>query len=129
MNQITIHPQPLLGMYSVHFNPFEDNRGSLFKYFTPHHFTEIDEAIVWRQVIIQNTEKANTIRGIHAQKPPFVESKLLVPLSGKMFWVCVDLRKKLCDIWPKQQYDFGCRASNWIICGTWFCPRLLFDDG
>ncbi len=93
MSQISIHNKSLLGLHEIHFTPFEDHRGSLFKYFTPEHFKSIDPAISWRQVIIQRTEKKNTIRGIHAQKPPFVESKLLVPLSGKMFWVCVDLRE------------------------------------
>ena len=92
MNQITIEEKRLKGLYAVQFNPFQDNRGSLFKYFTPQHFAEIESEIVWRQVIIQRTETKGTIRGIHAQKPPFVESKLLVPLAGQMFWVCVDLR-------------------------------------
>ena len=93
MSQITIHKKQLDGLFDVDFTAFEDNRGSLFKYFTPDHFQSIESEIQWRQVIIQRTEKRNTIRGIHAQKPPFVESKLLVPLSGTMFWVCVDLRK------------------------------------
>lgn len=92
MSQISIEGKRLHGLYDVHFTPFEDDRGSLFKYFTPHHFAEIDTEIIWRQVIIQRTEVKGTIRGIHAQKPPHVESKLLVPLSGRMFWVCVDLR-------------------------------------
>ena len=67
----------LEGLYEVRFDPFRDNRGSLFKYFTPQHFAEIEADIVWRQVIIQRTETKGTIRGIHAQKPPFVESKCL----------------------------------------------------
>ena len=92
MSQIAIERNGLKGLFQVRFNPFRDNRGSLFKYFTPQHFAEIESDIVWRQVIIQRTETKGTIRGIHAQKPPFIESKLLVPLSGQMFWVCVDLR-------------------------------------
>ena len=94
MKQIEIHPiQDTNGMYTVEFNGFFDDRGHLFKYFTPQLFEPIRKDIVWRQVIIQQTEKRNTIRGIHAQAHPFVESKLLVALRGKMFWACVDLRK------------------------------------
>lgn len=92
--QIETHPiEDTNGMFSVTFNGFFDNRGYLFKYFTPQLFEPIRKDLVWRQVIIQQTEKRNTIRGIHAQAHPFVESKLLVALRGKMFWVCVDLRK------------------------------------
>ena len=94
MKQIETHPiEDTNGMFAVTFNGFFDNRGYLFKYFTPQLFEPIRKDLVWRQVIIQQTEKRNTIRGIHAQAHPFVESKLLVALRGKMFWVCVDLRK------------------------------------
>lgn len=94
MKQIDIVPiENMKGMYTINFTAFRDDRGYLFKYFTPQHFSSIREDIVWKQVIIQQTATKNTIRGIHAQAHPFVESKLLVPLRGKMFWVCVDLRK------------------------------------
>ena len=94
MKQIEVQSfEEVSGMFTIHFSPFCDDRGYLFKYFTPQHFSAIREDIVWRQVIVQQTAQKNTIRGIHAQAHPFVESKLLVPLKGKMFWVCVDLRK------------------------------------
>ena len=93
MSQIEVHAKRLEGLFDIQFEPFVDHRGSLFKYFTPQHFSEISDDIVWRQVIIQRTEQRHTLRGIHAQRHPFVESKLLVPLKGEMFWVCVDVRK------------------------------------
>lgn len=93
MSQIDISKRKLDGLFTVDFSAFRDNRGFLFKYFTPQHFSCIRDDISWRQVIIQQTKHKNTIRGIHAQAHPYVESKLLVPLKGKMFWVCVDLRK------------------------------------
>ena len=74
MSQIDISKRKLDGLFTVDFSAFRDNRGFLFKYFTPQHFSCIRDDISWRQVIIQQTKHKNTIQ-------------------GKMFWVCVDLRK------------------------------------
>jgi dTDP-4-dehydrorhamnose 3,5-epimerase len=93
MSKIDIHPRRIPGLFDVEFTPFQDNRGELFKFYEPKQFKPIRENLEWRQVIISKTEKAGTLRGVHAQVPPFVECKLLVPLTGKMFWVAVDLRR------------------------------------
>ena len=39
------------------------------------------------------TNEAGTIRGMHFQKPPFSEIKLIRCIAGKVFDVIVDLRK------------------------------------
>ena len=93
MTKIDVKPRRIPGLFDVSFTPFVDNRGHLFKYYEPNQFSAIRKGIEWRQVIIQRTNEEHVLRGVHAQVPPFVESKLLVPLSGRIFWVAVDLRK------------------------------------
>ena len=39
------------------------------------------------------SQKKGTLRGMHYQLPPFSEDKLVMCLSGKIYDVCLDLRK------------------------------------
>ena len=45
------------------------------------------------QINISKTKKIGTIRGLHYQKEPFLEAKLITCLKGKVWDVAVDMRK------------------------------------
>lgn len=83
----------LPGLYDVRFNPTVDHRGFLAKPYDelPFHKAGID--VVWRQILMQRTERRNTLKGLHIQTEPFTEAKLITPIEGRVLWVSVDLRK------------------------------------
>ena len=82
----------LPGLFDVVTPRLADHRGFLFK---PYEITDFRDAgieIAWEQVIHSHTSKANTVRGLYVQPPPFTEGKLVACLRGEMWWVVVDLR-------------------------------------
>lgn len=80
--------------YIIELEPRIDDRG----YFTRVFAKEIlrREQIKFDIVHINRSlsKQKGTIRGIHLQKKPYQEDKIIQCLNGKIFDVCVDLRKK-----------------------------------
>ena len=82
----------LPGLFDVVVPRLADHRGFLFKPYEASGFREAGFAPVWEQVIHSHTERANTVRGLYVQPPPFTEGKLVACMRGEMWWVVVDLR-------------------------------------
>jgi dTDP-4-dehydrorhamnose 3,5-epimerase len=69
---------------------FEDNRGGISKLFNSlNDLTYLENP---QQLLISRTTFKNTVRGLHFQKPPFLEKKLIYPISGKAIWLSLDVR-------------------------------------
>ena len=71
---------------------FEDERGFFYESYNKN---DLDKII--NIVFVQDNEsKSNkgVIRGLHFQKPPFEQTKLVRCVSGKILDIVVDLRKK-----------------------------------
>lgn len=83
----------LAGSFIVDIFPVEDERGWFVRTFCKNEFAEIGHTKEWVQMNHSFTYGAGTIRGMHFQKPPFSEIKLIRCISGKIFDVVVDLRK------------------------------------
>lgn len=76
---------------------FEDNRGYFFESFRQDLFEEfINKKINFVQ---ENESKSHygVLRGLHFQKPPFSQAKLVRVIHGSVIDVAVDLRKKSPD--------------------------------
>jgi len=71
---------------------FEDARGYFFESFSQHEFDEKVRAIRFVQ---DNESKSGygVVRGLHFQKPPFTQSKLVRVIEGSVLDVAVDIRK------------------------------------
>ena len=82
----------LEGLVVITPTVFKDNRG---------YFYESYNQQVWAQAgitvtFVQDNESfsmQNTLRGLHFQKPPFAQAKLVRVLEGAVWDVAVDLRK------------------------------------
>lgn len=88
-----IHPLPLSGAAVVDTTPYRDNRGSFARFFCAN---ELAELVGERRIININhsrTAKPGAVRGMHFQRPPKAEMKLIRCLKGKVWDVAVDLRK------------------------------------
>lgn len=82
---------PLKDLQLVEFQPLGDLRGNLTRFFCAQELSSI-----WPFSIVQinHTQTANrgTVRGMHFQRPPYAERKLVTCLRGEVWDVAVDLR-------------------------------------
>ena len=71
---------------------FEDARGYFFESFSQREFNEKVRPITFVQ---DNESKSSygVVRGLHYQKPPFTQSKLVRCVRGRVLDVAVDIRK------------------------------------
>lgn len=92
-DRFTITATPLDGLVTLSRHPRCDDRGELERL-----FCEQDLAGVLppgRRIIQANrtlTRTAGTVRGMHYQKPPHAEVKIVSCLRGRVFDVAIDLR-------------------------------------
>ncbi len=92
MGKLTIEHSYLNGAAIITAEPHEDERGTFNRCYCAEELTEL---MGERQIIAVNHSKSNhvgTIRGIHYQRPPYAEVKMVRCLKGKVFDVMVDLR-------------------------------------
>jgi dTDP-4-dehydrorhamnose 3,5-epimerase len=86
-------PTPLKGSYIVDVNPFSDERGWFARFYCKNEFREIGHEKEWVQLNHSVSYHKGTTRGMHFQKPPFSEIKMVKCIAGKVFDVIIDLRK------------------------------------
>lgn len=83
---------PIEGLIEIYPKVFEDNRGYFFESYKENALVELGIAENWVQEN-QSYSKTGTVRGLHFQKRPFAQAKLVRVLKGKVLDVVVDLRK------------------------------------
>lgn len=71
---------------------FEDSRGYFFESYSKKIFDELVGAVDFVQDN-QSKSSRGVIRGLHFQRPPFTQAKLVRCVSGTVLDVAVDLRK------------------------------------
>jgi dTDP-4-dehydrorhamnose 3,5-epimerase len=92
MARFEIHPTPLAGLLSIQRQRLGDARGHLSRLFCADELA----AAGWQRPIAQInhtfTAARGTVRGLHYQRPPLAEMKLVSCLAGEVWDVAVDLR-------------------------------------
>ncbi|NGQ89455.1 dTDP-4-dehydrorhamnose 3,5-epimerase [Rhodobacter sp. HX-7-19] len=83
---------PLAGAYRVELEPRGDARGFFARLFCAEEFAARGLATGWVQCNTSFTAAQGTVRGLHFQRPPMAETKLLRCIRGAIFDVIVDLR-------------------------------------
>jgi dTDP-4-dehydrorhamnose 3,5-epimerase len=82
----------LQGAYIIDIEPRRDARGFFARAFCQHEFAEHALQPVTAQINIASNLIKGTLRGMHFQYPPAVESKLVRGTRGAILDVIVDLR-------------------------------------
>lgn len=80
------------GLVIIEPRLFKDDRGYFFESFNQKEFEEK----VCKTTFVQDNESRSTygvIRGLHFQKPPYAQSKLVRVVKGSVLDVAVDIRK------------------------------------
>lgn len=91
---MTIDTCAIEGLLIIQPRIFEDERGYFFESFNERKFQETTNLDT---NFIQDNESFSTygtLRGLHFQKPPFAQSKLVRVISGSVLDVVVDIRSE-----------------------------------
>lgn len=80
------------GVFILEPRVFRDDRGYLFEAFSQKEFVE---KVCCTTFVQDNQSKSSygVVRGLHFQKPPFCQSKLVRVIKGAVLDVAVDIRK------------------------------------
>ena len=95
---------------------FEDGRGFFFESFNQKKFAELT-GLDLRFVQDNHSKSAKgVLRGLHFQKPPFAQGKLLRVVAGKIFDVAVDIRKDspTFGVWTSAYLSAENKKQFWI---------------
>ena len=88
---------PIEGVLIIEPRVFEDSRGYFFESFSQREFDEKVAPILGHTVtFVQDNESKSSygvMRGLHFQRPPFTQSKLVRCVKGAVLDVAVDIRK------------------------------------
>jgi dTDP-4-dehydrorhamnose 3,5-epimerase len=83
---------PLSGAYLIDIKRIEDERGFFARGFCQNEFTEHGLNPAVAQVNVAFNHRRGTVRGMHFQRAPWAEAKLVRCTRGAIFDVIVDLR-------------------------------------
>lgn len=86
-------PTAIAGVFVVDTKSFQDSRGAFTRLFCER---ELADAVGGRHIDQINHSRTATIgavRGLHFQRPPHAETKMVRCLKGRVWDVAVDLRK------------------------------------
>jgi dTDP-4-dehydrorhamnose 3,5-epimerase len=83
---------PLSGLFVVERLRRGDDRGFFSRFFCAESFAAVGWHVPVAQINHSFTRQAGSLRGMHFQRPPAAEMKLVSCLRGEVFDVAVDLR-------------------------------------
>lgn len=101
----------LKGAYIIELEFKEDERGFFERIFCKDEMAKVGIDFSLVQVSHSLTNKKGTMRGMHFQKPPKEEDRIVQCIAGKIYDVIVDLRK------------------DSLTFGKWFAEELSEDNG
>ena len=104
-------PTPLSGAYLIHLDPRFDARGLFARAFCAQEFAAQRLETSFVQANISSNTRAGTVRGLHFQRAPHAEVKLVRCVKGVLYDVIVDLRE---------------RSDTYL---RWFGAELSEDNG
>ena len=92
MGGLSVHATPLAGLAEIGGRRVRDERGQFARLFCEQDLAAIRPGLHFTQINLSETHRRGSIRGMHYQKPPAAEAKLIRCLRGRVFDVAVDLR-------------------------------------
>jgi dTDP-4-dehydrorhamnose 3,5-epimerase len=98
---------PILDLFVIQLDVFEDERGFFARSFCKNEFKKIGFEKEFVQINHSFNRNKGTIRGMHFQRPPHTETKLIRCIEGSVYDVVVDLRKSS----PTYLNHFGVELS------------------
>ena len=85
-------PGTIDGLWVIDLEPIVDHRGFFARSWCRKEFADHGMEAEWEQSNLQFSPAAGTMRGLHFQRPPHEEAKLVRCTKGRAFDAAVDLR-------------------------------------
>jgi len=92
VKRFVVEDTPLAGLKRIQRRLLGDARGTLARLFCPDELAGAGWPGPVAQVNHTHTAERGTVRGLHFQRPPHAEAKLVSCLAGEVWDVAVDLR-------------------------------------
>lgn len=105
----------------------QDMRGSFARLFSPIEFRDVLRDRAVQQINLSRTYAVGAIRGLHYQRFPYAELKIVRCIKGRVFDVAVDLRREspsflrwaACELTPESNLSFivpeGCAHGFQVL--------------
>ena len=121
---------PLAGAWLVTPQPAADERGAFARLFCAEIFAERGLASRLDQISYSYNRTRGTLRGLHLQRPPHAEAKLIRVTAGAIFDVIVDLRagSPTYGRWHAVELTAATRAQLYVPAGMAHGFQTLTDD-
>lgn len=92
MGHMKLQPTPLAGLQIVETVQVGDSRGTFERLYCEQEWAQLKTSLQFVQANLSTTAQRGTIRGMHFQRAPVLEAKLIRCVRGHAFDVAVDLR-------------------------------------
>lgn len=89
-----INKTSIKNIFTITPNLFKDKRGKFLRYYCKNELRKKNIKFANVQSNLSYNISKYTLRGLHMQKKPYEEDKIITCMQGKLFFVAVDLRKK-----------------------------------
>jgi dTDP-4-dehydrorhamnose 3,5-epimerase len=123
-------PLPLAGAFRIDLEAREDERGFFARLFCETEFAAHGLNTRWVQMNTSLSRRPGTVRGLHFQRPPSAEVKLVKCVSGAIFDVVVDLRagSPTFGQWHGEELSAANRAMMYVPEGFAHGFQTLAED-
>jgi dTDP-4-dehydrorhamnose 3,5-epimerase len=91
-SRFNIAETPLAGLYRIDRNPVADHRGFFSRFFCAEEFKKMGLVTTIAQMNHTLTHQRGAIRGMHYQRPPHTETKIVTCIQGEILDVAIDIR-------------------------------------
>ncbi|WPX07799.1 dTDP-4-dehydrorhamnose 3,5-epimerase [Anaerocellum danielii] len=120
----TINKTKLPGCVEIIPNIFDDHRGTSIKLYHSEIFKSLGIKDVLKEVLCVKSHK-NVLRGLHYQKPPFCQAKLVSCLRGSIFDVVVDIRENSPTYGKFECFHIDSKKNNIVYVPVGFAHGYL----
>lgn len=111
------HATPIAGIWIIEPQIFSDTRGYFFESYQKEKFQKLGIELEFIQDNESMSQKS-TVRGLHFQSPPYAQGKLVRVVRGRVYDVCVDIRRGS----PTYGKHFGIELSEQNHLMLWIPP-------
>ena len=124
------HDTELKDARLIELKPFGDERGRFARTFSRAEFAEAGMAADYVQQNMSVSVHKGTVRGMHFQRPPHAEAKLVRCLRGAILDVIVDLRRGSPTFLRHQGFELGAGDDRQLYVPPGFAHgfQTLVDD-
>ena len=120
------HETNLNGSFYIEQEKREDSRGFFARSFCSNEFKNHNLNTNWVQINNSFTKKIGTLRGLHFQREPFSEIKLVRCIKGSIWDVMIDIRKQSSTFgkYEARELNTNNRSMMYVPKGFQFVPTL-----